>query len=786
MNTKSKNGYIKKFGHKFSSESNDSLSESSSDSLIEFSASIIKKAKNKKNEFNPSPEQCTIIEEVRKNNNIICDAVAGSGKTTTVLWMAKKLPNHKIIQITYNAQLKLEVREKVRQKSIYNLEIHTYHSLAVKYYDPKAYEDHMMREVVNKNKIPTRKIARYDIIVLDEVQDMTLLYYRLINKFILDIGKKILIVILGDKYQGVYQFKGADTRFLVLAHNIWPNSTPIKHVTLKTSYRVTRPIAWFVNEVMLGEPRITSEKNGPAIEYISDDIYRVHLILIPKILKLLKNNIYEPGDIFVLSASIKNPRMPVRKLENALVKNKIPCYVPISDERKIDEDVTRGKVIFTTFHQAKGRERKVVIIYGFDNSYFEFYEKNHPKNICPSTLYVAVTRTSEKLFLLEGSRNGPLNFMKKTRQELINSSSIKFIESSNKKNFREIQSMLSEYDVTPTELVKFLSEYTIDTVLPILDELFYVEQEAGKVVRILSKVENESGKYEEVSDLNGLVIPSIFQELNSGSNSLMDYVTLEKNNLDKHPFLMDAITKIKYPCTEPGHYLYLANVYSAIREKLYFKLAQIDNYDWLTEDMISECHKYMARSLSKQLIYEKQLPDYTYKSPEFGKIKFHARIDAYDDKIVWEFKCTSELTTEHLLQLVIYCWLWINTIGTTDGLKEFKIINICSGEIRYLKQNIPLINDVIDILLNNKFGKNDVKTDKQFIKHCGNSKINDTFNFLRKNKIFKKKCVYLETLGLDAKLLQANNFKEKKMLYDKLQEDPNIFDNLLYCEKLKK
>lgn len=745
-------------------------------------------------EYNPSSEQCEIIQAISDGNNVICDAVAGSGKTTTVLWLAKKMPNSNIIQITYNAQLKLEVRAKVQQKNLDNLEIHTYHSLAVKYYDRAAYEDSLMRAIVNKIKEPDRNIPKYDIVVLDEVQDMTLLYYRLICKFITDIGNKISIVMLGDKYQGVYQFKGADTRFLTLASKIWPNYTPIKHLSLQTSYRVTKPIAWFVNKVMLGEQRIISNKEGPVIEFIHDDIFKVHLTLIPKILALLKDGAYEPGDIFVLAASIKSSRVPVRKLENALVKNKIPCYVPISDDKKIDEDVTRGKVIFTTFHQAKGRERKVVIVYGFDDSYFNFYEKNLPNNVCPSTLYVAVTRASEKLFLLEGSRNKPFVFLKKTHDELAKSSKINYITGPSKNN-KSLKTSEEKplgsvpYQTTPTELVKFLSEDTMDMILPIINELFCVETEPSKAINIPSKVESDNGKCEEVSDLNGLVIPAMFQEKYSitHENSLMEYIDQERNNLEKHQFLADAIKNIKSPCITPNDYLYLGNVYTAIREKLYFKLAQIDNYEWLTDKMIASCHAHMAKNLSDKLVYEKQMPSYIYTSKDFGKIEFNARIDAFDNRIVWEFKCTNELTTEHLLQLAIYAWLWTKSSAKNNGTREFKIINIRTGEVRRLKQRISLLNDIIDILLKNKFGKDEIKTDNKFIQNCISNKILDTYKHLCKIGAFKKKNVvkYLLSIGVKSQQLKLiTNTNDRKKLLLMAIDDPAIFDTIIQLTKV--
>ena len=46
-------------------------------------------------------------------------------------------------------------------------------------------------------------------------------------------------------------------------------------------------------------------------------------------------------------------------------KHKIPFYVPLNDDEKINEQNIQNKIIVCTFHQAKGRERKVAIIFNF-------------------------------------------------------------------------------------------------------------------------------------------------------------------------------------------------------------------------------------------------------------------------------------------------------------------------------------------------------------------------------------------------------------------------------------
>ena len=116
---------------------------------------------------------------------------------------------------------------------------------------------------------------------------------------------------------------------------------------------------------------------------------------------------YKPGDIFILAPSIKiknhntvvehrdNAVSPIKKLENLLKTQhpEIPIYVPCTDSEKLDADVLAGKILFSTYHQSKGMERPIVLVYSFDESYFNYYKRNADRTIMINELYVATTRS---------------------------------------------------------------------------------------------------------------------------------------------------------------------------------------------------------------------------------------------------------------------------------------------------------------------------------------------------------------------------------------------------------
>ena len=133
----------------------------------------------------PSEEQQIIIDHIKSGKNVIVNAVAGSGKSTTIISLARQLSDKTIFQITYNSMLRHEMKEKVENLDLPNLTIHTFHSLAVKYYLDSAHTDTELRHILYHKTPPRIKpLPNIDILAIDEAQDMSLLYFHFIYKFI--------------------------------------------------------------------------------------------------------------------------------------------------------------------------------------------------------------------------------------------------------------------------------------------------------------------------------------------------------------------------------------------------------------------------------------------------------------------------------------------------------------------------------------------------------------------------------------------------------------------------
>jgi hypothetical protein len=716
-----------------------------------------------------SEEQTEILKYIKNGKNVVVDSCAGTGKTTLILSVAKALPNKKILQMTYNSMLRYEVKDRVKKSKIENMKVHTFHSLAVKYYLPTCFTDTGIRYILLKDIQPLKKLPKFDIFVLDEAQDMTFIYFQFMAKFARDTCYPIQLLILGDYMQGLYDFKGADIRFLTLADIIWEHfdglkTKEFKKCTLRLSYRITNSMRSFVNNVMLGSERMDSCKDGPPVTYIRNSRQSMEKIVAAEILKLFDEG-YQPSDIFVLGPSVKGANSNIRQLENILVERGIPCHVPMLENDKIDERVIDKKVVFSTFHCVKGRERKIVFILGFDNSYFRCYARNLPKELCPNTLYVAATRATERVYFLESDSyrtDRPLDFLQMSHIEMKQQDYINFKGQHQTLFIDEENSVCSQlitkHFLTPTELIKFIPDYVIEEISLILDRIFIKSSGELEELEIPSIIETKHGFFEEVSDLNGIAIPCIYYDyLCKGSQTSNVLLKIIKQNIDtmrinEHLYLKEIVNTLPENIDNISDYLFLANISVAVQETLYFKLKQIyrDEYNWLSEDILNECKlrldNFIGNECSQQPIIEETIihssDDDSHKNIDNFLMnffepnvcfRFTARVDLITDSTVWELKCTSKISFEHLLQVIIYAWLW--NMKFLNNKKQFKIFNIRTKELLSLDASQDDLNTIILALLKGKFSKQETKLDEEFINDCklffnkSQKTIDDELNF---------------------------------------------------------
>jgi hypothetical protein len=504
----------------------------------------------------------------------------------------------------------------------------------------------------------------------------------------------------------------------------------------------------FLNQVMLGEERLHACREGAPVTYIRNSRSNMEKIVIYHIKKILAEGDLA-SDVFILGPSVKGAMSNIRKMENFLVEGGVPCHVPMMESDRIDERVIEGKVVFSTFHAVKGRQRKYVFVVGFDQTYFSIYARTLPRDRCPNTLYVACTRATHAMYLLENDQyatDRPLEFLKQTHHEMKQSEYTEFKGNPQTKFWQRDDVADKEdtectYQVTPTDLIRFVPEDVLETISPLVMRMFqkqlsetgFTEEEMPSVVRFAN------GFYEDVSDLNGIAIPCMFydhlqksKQKTPQQNALHQLIKSFYDDMKphEHGFLRNIFKGLDPTCTSISDYLYMSNVYSAFQEGLYFKLKQIKSteYTWLSNPVMTKCMHILETVIGDPayICQEQTIIHYQMEAEHAVidqvletelacsyKFRFHARCDLVSDHDVWELKCTSHLSIDHMLQVVIYAWIW--AMVYPDQPKTFRLFNIKTAEHLKLVATTEELTQVVAALLKSKYVSNHAPDDSEFV-----------------------------------------------------------------------
>lgn len=565
------------------------------------------------------------IEQLSRQANLIVDAVPGSGKTHCCLYIAAQSPHRRHLLLTYNAGLKHETRMKAALKNLRNIEIHSFHSACHKYYLHPCTNDEVIERALSENARPIEPLL-YDTIMIDEAQDITMLFFKFIVKIIVDSiprdGIPPRICVFGDTYQEIYGFKGADSRYLSMFDAVFARmGIEFVRASLTTSFRMPQEIAEFINYGLLRgrRPIATNRQAGVLPHYYVVDIFRYRQVWHNIIEPIAR--IWCPDQIFVLAKSTANPTMQ-RLVE--YVSRYVPVYCTGGDMR-MEEDLINGKLCFSTFHQSKGLERPVVIIIGVDRF-------GWPHADCPNELYVGASRASQRLILLHHKSNDFAPFI---------NMSDKYLQIFDMRclNVRQDATIFGakHTESTVTAYIKYVPA-------SVLNHLRFVEICGDKSYQISlpHKIAQPSGLIESVADLNGIAIPSYFEWWLSGdcllANEIDDTDTISAN-------VKDINVEKNINCV----FLRLAAKYAGRHRK-----RQLAAYNWIGDDVFVECRNRLSRVIggahdAATICFE--VPIYC----EFLAIsgRMDCIVMSRNRYIIYEIKCC-RITHEHKLQLAIY------------------------------------------------------------------------------------------------------------------------------------
>ena len=348
----------------------------------------------------PSAEQQAVIQAIGECYNAIVIARAGTGKTSTCLLVAHAYPKKNILILTYNKKLQEETEADIAHWRLQNIRCNTIHAQVGECdaANRHASDDEKLQAIVRSwsKGAPMFRLNQYDLIIIDEVQDMRPSYYRAVRRML---PRRIQLMILGDPRQLVYNYGGedaADLRYLLSADECFGDYSPYSwlKLSLTLSYRLTPKIAKFVNTMW--DTDIVGANDGPnqPIEYWHLDLYRESRKICERIQNVLDSS--PASDILILlscNVDVDDRIHPVKDMINELsTLRNAQGRLRYTFHMNTDLSSHRNKTRVWTYHSSKGCTSPIVIVFGFDA-----YRSRQP-NLNP--LCVGLSRASRRLIVV--------------------------------------------------------------------------------------------------------------------------------------------------------------------------------------------------------------------------------------------------------------------------------------------------------------------------------------------------------------------------------------------------
>ena len=551
--------------------------------------------KTRNNKVNLSEEQREFIAVALNGGNILVDACIGSGKTTAIQHLCDLLPqDKKILYLTYNKLLKLDAKNKIKNK---NVLVTNYHGLAwlfLKQNGLSAGVSDMIQMVINK----VARIPKYDILIIDEYQDIEQELADFLQ-MIKNANPTMQIIAVGDMEQKIY-----DKTTLKVPHFINDFLGEYERLEFTKCFRLSNELA-----SVLG--RIWSKK----IDGVNDNC-TVEEMTLNEVVEYLKE--LEPRDILCLGARNGDMSDVLNILEEKYPEtfNKNTVYASIADTDRGSVDPKPTSAIFTTYDSSKGLERKICVIFDFTESYWSV-RVNKPQTsyeILRNIFCVAASRGKEKII-----------FVKNDEAML-----------SEKSLATPVEQNLKFDDMDISKMFDFKYKEDIEQCFDSL-EVKRIVQEDDSVISISSK--------DGLIDLSPCI--GIYQEASYFRNYSIDAaIQLKLIVLDKMYLYTDAVKK---SLLDEKILFLTALETNQNRYKNQVEIPFVSNEQ--REQIRERLSSRFAEDVAAQVECQIDFSDTKSGLCIFSAVGY---ADVVIDNVVYELKFVSEVTHEHFLQCACY------------------------------------------------------------------------------------------------------------------------------------
>ena len=242
-------------------------------------------------------------------------------------------------------------------------------------------------------------------IIIDEFQDTSIIRFNLIKAILHKTNANLLVV--GDDFQSIYRFTGCDLSLFLKFTDIFPHSNIMK---IENTYRNSQELIDIAGSFIM-KNKNQLKKNLKSKKYIKKPIEIIYYQNIEKAFIKTIEQIHIKTKKPILVLGRNNFDINLLTKNNNFILNKDTLIY------KNNIDI---KMKYLTIHRSKGLEEENVILInltnyktGFPNkitdhriiSYVKCKEDNYPYSEERRLMYVALTRTKNKIYLLVPKTN---------------------------------------------------------------------------------------------------------------------------------------------------------------------------------------------------------------------------------------------------------------------------------------------------------------------------------------------------------------------------------------------